>query len=295
MQNLLGLRLIREVDVNAKDPATTRVLLDRWKFAARTLFSSGRIVCMPGDGAGKTATLLALEQVDRLGVVPCGGRTLHFLDRSPTRALAAGLSVLKDVVEAAVERIDADFRPDDLYMAFGVFHLASWSTLLQILPGSIEAATTGAAFRMRRDWRHIWDAFGSSRRIVDGWSLAVLIAARQRDDLTRMRLQRKNIDADSHLGPLDNRIAWHAALSEIDRKMHWFSKICRVYLSVLDGTLAVERDMGSSRVPSSSTKEVAEAAEATRAIKFFVWWSSAVRTDRALRKMWFTGPVSSCV
>ena len=119
----LGLRLIREFDVNAKDPATTRVLLDHWKFATRSLFSSGRIVCMPGDDVGKTATLLALEQVDRLGVVLCGGRTLNFLDRSPTQALAEGLSVLKDVVEAAAGRIDADFRPDDLYsIRFAIPH-----------------------------------------------------------------------------------------------------------------------------------------------------------------------------
>ena len=129
-------------------------------------------------------------------------------------------------------------------MAFVVFHLASWSKMLQILPASIEAETSGAALRMRRDWRHIWDAFGSGRRTVDDWSLAVLIAARHRDDLTRMRPRRKQIDADSHLGPLDNRIAWHAALPEIDRKMPWFSKFCRVYLSVLDGTPAVERNMG---------------------------------------------------
>ena len=68
----LGLRLTREFDVNAKDPGTTRVLLDHWKFATQSLFSSGRIACMPGDGTGKTAT---------------------FSDRSPTRALAEGLSV----------------------------------------------------------------------------------------------------------------------------------------------------------------------------------------------------------
>ena len=155
--------------------------------------------------------------------------------------------MFKDISEIAMERIDADFGYNDLYMAFGVFHLAAWSLLLQNLPASIAADTSGAAMRMRTYWRHIWDAVGSGQRTVDDWVLAVLVAIRHRDTLTAIRPQRNPRDVDPTLGPLDNRIPWYAALPEIDRSMPWFSKLCRYYLSVLDGTPTVQRHLGVLR------------------------------------------------
>ena len=143
-----------------------------------------------------------------------------------------------------MERLDADFRYNDLYMAFGVFHLSDWSLLLQSLPASIAAETSAAAIRMRKNRRHIWDAVGCGQRTVDDWVLAVLVAIRHRDTLTVIRPQRNPSDVDPTLGPLDNRIPWYVALPEIDRCMPWFSKLCRYYFSVLDGTPTVERDLG---------------------------------------------------
>ena len=151
--------------------------------------------------------------------VACGDRTINFISESPTAVLAEGVRAFKHISEIAMERHDADFRYNDLYMAFGVFHLADWSLLLQSLPASIAADTSGAAIRMRTHWRHIWDAVGSGQRTVDDWVLAVLVAIRHRDTLTAIRPRRNPSDVDPTLGPLDSRIPWYAALPEIDRGM----------------------------------------------------------------------------
>ena len=55
-----ALRLIRAFDVLAKDPATSRVLLEEWKRKVERLFAEGHIVSMPEAAVGKTATRLAL-------------------------------------------------------------------------------------------------------------------------------------------------------------------------------------------------------------------------------------------
>ena len=62
-----GVRLIRAFGVLAKDPATSRVLLEAWKRKVHRLFAAGHIVPMPEAAVGKTATQLALEQVERIG------------------------------------------------------------------------------------------------------------------------------------------------------------------------------------------------------------------------------------
>ena len=96
---------------------------------------------------------------------------------------------------------------------------------------------------MRRYWQNIWDKVDGPPKTIDDWSLAVLVAIRRRDELTDIRPQRDSRDVDPTLGLLDNRIPWYAALPEIDRSMPWFSKLCRYYLSVLDGTPPAERDL----------------------------------------------------
>ena len=101
------------------------------------------------------------------------------------------------------------------------------------------------AIRMRGYWRNLWNAIGEGcMRTTYDWSLAVLVAIRHRNDLTKIRPQRNPSDVDPKIGPLDNRIAWYAALPEIDHGMPWFSKLLRFYFSAMDGTSTVERDLG---------------------------------------------------
>ena len=193
----LALRLIRAFDVLAKDPATSRVLIETWKRKAQQLFVAGNIVSMPEAAVGKTATQIALEQLNSIGAnVACGDRTINFLNESPTQVLAEGVRAFKDISEIATERLDADFSPNDLYMAFCVFHLSEWTLLLQSLPESIAADMSLPAMRMRTNWRHIWDAVGIGQRTVDDWVLAVLVAIRHRDRLTETRPQRNPSDVD---------------------------------------------------------------------------------------------------
>ena len=116
----IGLRLIREFDALAKDPATSRVLLEAWRCKVQRLFVEGAIATEAA--VGQTATKIALAQSHHIGNnVVCGDRTFNFFSEHPTRIVAEGVSVFKHISAIAMERIDADFRYNDLYMAFSVF------------------------------------------------------------------------------------------------------------------------------------------------------------------------------
>ena len=118
-----ALRLVREFDVLAKDPATSRVLLEACRQKLHLLFQEGRIVKIPE--AGKTAINLAMEQVQILDkLIACGDRTFNLYSESPTTVLAEGVRAFNEILDAAWGRLDADFRHNDLYMTFDVFHLS---------------------------------------------------------------------------------------------------------------------------------------------------------------------------
>ena len=244
-----ALRLVREFDVLAKDPATSRVLLEACRQKLHLLFQEGRIVKIPK--AGKTAINLAMEQLQILDkLIACGDRTFNLYSESPTTVLAEGVRAFNEILDVAWDRLDADFRHNDLYMTFDVFHLSHWDSIVESQlsepnPPRLEDDTSPTATRMRMHWRRIWHAVGTGQeKNIDDWFLAVLIAIRHRNKITAILPQRNPGDVDPTLGPLDNRIPWYAALEDIDRGLPCFSTLCRYYLSVLDGTPTVERDLG---------------------------------------------------
>ena len=95
---------------------------------------------MPGvRGAGavaaeKTATQIALEQIDYIAEVDYKGRVKDFMAVPPKDMVQESLRAMTPVVEAAIGRLDVEFCDTDLYMCMEIFDLVVWEPLLALAP-----------------------------------------------------------------------------------------------------------------------------------------------------------------
>ena len=103
------LALLRKFDVHSKDPSTTRQLLRHWEHQLDTLFCEGNIFRDASSAVAgeKTATQIAMEQIDYISEVDYRGRVQDFLAVSPKDLFARGMREMHAAVPAAKARMTA--------------------------------------------------------------------------------------------------------------------------------------------------------------------------------------------
>ena len=111
------LDLLRKFDVHSKDPSTTRKLIRQWVEQVDSLFRGGNIFrAAPSTAAGmygpiaplapctqKTATQIALEQIQYISEVDYVGRVRDFMAASPKDLIQRGMEQMHAVVGPAKE------------------------------------------------------------------------------------------------------------------------------------------------------------------------------------------------
>ena len=80
----------------------------------------------------KTATQIALEQIDYIAEVDYQGRVQDFMAVPPKQMMQESLRAMSPVVEAAISRVDVEFFDKDLYMSMEIFDLVVWEPLLAL-------------------------------------------------------------------------------------------------------------------------------------------------------------------
>ena len=156
------------------------------------------------------------------------GKRVHWADCK--EALASIRRVAKDVID----RTEAEFNSEDLYLAYEAFDLDAWAKVFR-------ASTPGAPGRMRLDaaTRKLCVALGIAQD-MSAWHSAAKIALAHKTQL----VEKNSAASASTSGPdVDNRLAWRSAVGSksfpralIDATLF--------YLATWDGTGAVERGLG---------------------------------------------------
>ena len=241
----LSVRLIRAFDTHDKDPAITFRILSEWKAHLRNLFLGGAIARIPshaagGDGAAspaKTATQIALEQIDYIGEVDYEGHIQDFMATPPKQMMQESLRAMTPVVEAAIGRVNVEFCDEDLYMCMEIFDMVVWEPLLALAPSQslLTLHDDSTPLRLARKLRSWLDANADEYKTLDEWAVAVSVAY---GHLRRLRLASPQIHP---LRTMDNRIGWALAIADFDERLPWAARPVRFYLACLEGSGDVER------------------------------------------------------
>ena len=245
----LGVRLIRAFDVHDKDPSITYRLLAEWKKRIRNLIIGGTIARIPsfaagdpgGVGVAKTATQIALEQIDYIADVDYKGRVQDFMAVPPKQMMQESLRAMTPVVEASIARLDVEFYDEDLYMCFELFDLVVWEPLLALAQTQSLLAHGGSttALRLARKLRSYLDKTADEYKTLDDWVVPVSVA---HGHLRRLRLASPQINPET---TIDNRIGWALAMPDIAERLPWAAKPVRFYVACLEASVDVERAFSS--------------------------------------------------
>ena len=224
------LEFLRYFDVHDHDPARTAQQVQQFTTTLRQLFIEGYVLCsegeteVPGWGVRKTLSQIAVENMEEPLILTYGKRSWSLWGKRVDwhdckEALASIRGVAKDVID----RLNAEFHEQDLYMAYRAFDLDAWAKVVSAstpdaLTKNLKAALgkMGKALEASTDW-NTWH--GAAR-------LAIRARTRSTNDVN-----------------LQYRLAWRAAMSASDFPS-CLTKVVSFYLATWDGTGAVERGLG---------------------------------------------------
>ena len=174
------MRFIRRWDRRDKDPARSSRVLADFRHQMDTLFVKGYILCDPAEAIGnpmpstsgpiaglmrpKTITQIAMEQLlEGADVhVDVMGKRKQLWSRADKRGVLDMMAEVKSVVEASLERLEAEFPTHSLYVCLEVFDLAAWESLISAARRSdtLPAEASLKAKEMRRKGRRLFEALG---------------------------------------------------------------------------------------------------------------------------------------
>ncbi len=223
----VALRALRRFDQADPDPALASFALADFADQARRLFIDGWVLMDPDEPELKTLTQIVLEQCCDIRQFRYGERVKVLWTKTTKDEVQETLREIATIVGDMLDRLKADFGSDDMYMQLQCMHVEAAAFALH--QGQASAKHV-ALRRCARNW-HV--ALGLAWCATD-WDLVVAAAARVR----------------SQEPGLDNRVVWARVLSLpglalADRRaIERSEKLIRFYLSLSDGTGAVERQLG---------------------------------------------------
>ncbi len=245
-------RFLRKFDVSDRDPSQSCRELADFACSLRRLFVEGYILCdgggveLPGIGLGKTICQIAMEQCSDMRTFQYGDKVKTLWSKTSRQECEVSLAAIGSVVKDVLARLEADFHHNDLYLSLETMDLEAWRSALHASaasrgqPPAPEGRTLAG---LRRKARRLCEALGLAYTF-EAW-LEVVQTALEHVKLVRQEMDLKKGDR------VDNRMVWFRALSAQARGVEtgfgswtWVAPLIQFYLSVMDGTGAIERGLG---------------------------------------------------
>ena len=195
--------------------------------------------------ADETCTAIVVSQAMAFGTLVYDDRTITLWPAGARSAAEAAGAQMVDIVDEAMERVEAEMPDTDLVCSFAVFDLQAWQRIRRSRQNPRKRATVegtlqvqcACAKRLARALATVVDVDGTARALC---TVAEELAAECPGPAPAEDVG----DPYGHDGEADdNRRLWGAALArgdclgEVPHLVYW-------YLSILDNTGVVERDLG---------------------------------------------------
>ena len=286
----LCMRFIRQWDSPDRDPATATRILNDFRENVRVLFVEGYILCDPettpprhrgvSNEALKTISQIVFEQLLEGVDIDVNGETKRLWGATSKSAILSVMADVKSAVAAMLDRLDADFASNSLYLCFEAFDLDAWRPLLKAdrdNPDGENASAKESVRRLLAKGEHLFKSMGCEWN-AERFVVAVRAAAACSVDATTPQHMR-------------NRALWAAALASsrsalappqgasgnaaqastggpsvtagcspaATLALRWAEPVANFYFSFRDGTGDVERSLGKHTAmavchPSSTRK-----------------------------------------
>jgi len=234
-----ALEFVRIFDVADHDPALSWSQARTWRARIQSLFVDGHLWADVGSDEEKTPLHIVWGQAKSAKPIFYGDKVVH-LFRQPSRERLASLSGgLHVVVRHMFDRLDVDFHIERPEVAFTAMDIDRWDQ----------------ALKDRRDGSHAkHDLLQSHAKIMfKHWHLNADRGVRELEGCAIMLLrdERERRSAGQYL---DNRTLWARTLeaSFLTRvsslgscSLRMMPDLVPIYLSFMDGTGQVERNLGS--------------------------------------------------
>ena len=248
-----ALRFIRSFDTSDHDIARTNREKQQFRKRMRILFVDGHVLAEPPPGApgvpGATCTYIAISQAMECGKLYYNNRCLHLWPPSARAEAERALATMRDLVNAALDRVDAEFPPGSLLIDFAAFDLKIWDNGFRFQDQRKHNEAELVLSLQRRRARHLAKShpFIESTE-VDEAATAVEAAAKMLRRSDPRAVAREDVD---------NQAMWDRVLSEQFPEFSVspaLSRLIEWYLSIADGSCDVERNLGRLTATLASHK-----------------------------------------
>ena len=229
-----AMRFVRRFDVADHDPALTYRESRSFVERARRLFMEGHIFDADEENTPLGIVMKAAREADPLYYDDDGKVLRLFRKLSPATAkeLADGLSA---ITESMSERLLVEFSTDDLGVLFTCFDLQRWYTAGQDMQ---QKADQSGVELLRRH----------ARAMFKDWHLAVSSGVQELETMAFKLVEKEKNHFVSGTPP-DNRVAWAQVLKpgflEENDSCRALTPMLLRYLSAMDSTCGIERDLGA--------------------------------------------------
>ena len=245
-------RFFRQFETTDHDVALSSAHKQAFLKRVKALFVDGFVIAdVPAAGEGEpgvaaspqeeTCTSIVVSQAMAFGTMEYGDRTVTLWPSGAREAWDAAGSQMKEIVETAMDRVEAEMPDADLVIAFSVFNLQTWRKIHRArrVPANRERVEQAMAVQQTRCGRlaTAMTCIADVHAVVS--SFCTVAEALSRELPAGMSCE----DGTASPEQFDNRCLWSRALArgdcegELPHLVSW-------YLSVLDNTGVVERDLG---------------------------------------------------
>lgn len=151
---------MRKFDCSDRDPAMTARDLAEFRNALRVLFVEEYVLCttpfrVEGLGVAQTITQVAMEQFKDVKEFHVGKKVFSFWSKVSKKQCTEALKAIGDVSGDVMERLNADFAPDDLYMCLEAMDLGAWGSALVAAKQGQECISAAASSQDQTDRRQL--------------------------------------------------------------------------------------------------------------------------------------------
>ena len=237
--------LISKFDVTDHDPAKTERQVSDWLHKARTLFQDGQILSESNEG--RTCTAIAVQSLMEAPDIRFQGDRVHSLwGPSSKKDAADAMMSMQTIYQVSESRLKAEFPVGSLLLSFSCFDLRAWHRALQMQQSDDDQSKADLAFRsLHKKIRLLSSEYplanvDATTAVTEFSAVAIGLATELKEELAANLIK-------------DFRPVWSAAMSSGRVSNYQLGRFKTLrflvgwYVSVLDGTSVIERDLGGLR------------------------------------------------
>jgi hypothetical protein len=224
-----ALDFVRQFDSATHDPAATYREYQAWRARATALFLEANVLAAAPPGHGRTMLQIIMEQAQNAPPIFSGSRVVHLWSQPTADELDRWVGGIQTVVRLALDRMDVEFDVSHAEVSFTALDLLRWRV-------AFTHAREGDRDALDLLQRH-------ARAMFDIWKLPPGQGVKELEECAAVLL-RDVVSND--IG--SNASNWVKVLrpgfsSEVGR-LEVLPHLLPVYLSAMDSTGQVERDLG---------------------------------------------------